>query len=485
MRYRQRKSIIPNFIAYSALVLWPFVSFILFQIMSARKAIIWSILGAFLLLPVGTGFDAPGIPNMDKTIIPNLSVLVWSVIFARYKIIVIPRNKILVSLMLLYISSPFLTMLNNQEPLRLSVSSLPGMTIYDGVSVLAGQLIILIPFLIGYSSFKTESDIRDILKALLMAALAYSILILWEVRMSPQLHAQLYGFSSSDFVQQVRADGFRATVFLGHGLTVAIFVGMATVAAVGMWRDRMHVFGLPGAAYTMFLLFILILCKSLGALILAFLFSIASYLLRYRHMITILAISGIIIVAYPLLRGTGLIPINTIAEVSSKFSSDRGASLQTRIDNEEALLHKAAEKPIFGWGTWGRGRIYKTHWSGKFDYDATITDGTWIIIISSFGWAGYIATFGLLAYPTARGFQNRKLFAKFPSFIVLMGVLVVNLFDLLPNSSLTPITWLIAGALAGFTPRHSREKKVFTEESFLSNQRQPSLHHGVHQYGRM
>lgn len=434
--------------------------------MSARKAIIWSILAGYLLLPVGTGFDAPGIPNMDKTLIPNLSVLVWALMFARHKVIVIPRNKVLVGLMLLYVASPFFTMLNNQEPLRLSVSSLPGMTIYDGVSLLAKQMIELVPFLIGYSSFKMESDIREVLKALLMAALAYSILILWEVRMSPQLHTQIYGFFPHDFSQQVRAGGYRAVVFLGHGLVVAIFVGMATVAAVGMWRDQMRVFGLSGAVYSVFLLLILILCKSVGALILAIVFGIGSYMLRYRTMISILAISGLIIVSYPALRGAGFIPIKSIAALSAEISTDRAASLQTRIDNEEMLLEKTVEKPVFGWGTWGRGRIYKSDWSGTFDYDDTITDGTWIIIISGFGWAGYIASFGLLAYPTARAFRNRKRFAKFSSFVVLLGVLVINLFDLLQNSSLTPVTWLIAGALAGFTPRHDKENIEYTEQPF-------------------
>ena len=432
------------------------------------------------MLPVGTGFDAPGIPNMDKTLIPNLSVLVWALIFAHHKIIVIPRNKILVGLMLLYVSSPFLTMLNNQEPLRLSVSTLPGMTFYDGISLFFRQIIEIIPFYIGYSSFKRERDIRDILKALIMAALAYSILILWEVRMSPQLHAQLYGFFPHQFAQQIRAGGFRATVFLGHGLAVGIFVGMATVAAFGMWRIRARVFGVPGAAYATYLLFILILCKSVAALVLTIIFGVASCMFRFRSMMTILAISGSIIIAYPVLRGAGLVPIDAIAELSAEFSSDRTASLQTRLENEEMLMEKARERPVFGWGSWGRGRIYKTHWSGKFDYDVTITDGTWIIIISSFGWIGYIACFGTLAYPTVRAFQNRKLFAKFPSFIVLMGVLVVNLFDLLPNSSLTPITWLIAGALSGFAPGHITEKRHLRSSLLPANQLQPFLPYGVH-----
>ena len=426
--------------------------------MSARRAIIWTILAGFLLLPVKTGFDAPGIPNLDKTLIPNLAVLVWALVFARFKVIALPRNKVLVGLMILYVTSPFFTTLNNQAPLQLSVSTLPGMTFYDGLSIAFKQLIELIPFLVGYNAFKTETDLREVLKALVMAALAYSILILWEVRVSPQLHSQIYGFFPHSFAQQFRAGGFRAVVFLGHGLLVAIFVAISTVAAIGLWRNRARVLGLPGIVYTTYLMVVLILCKSVGAIVLAFAIGLATYLLRYRTIISVLAIGGLIIVAYPALRGAGLFPINTIAEISADFSNDRASSLQTRIDNEESLLEKAARKPFFGWGSWGRERIYKTHWTGKFDYDDTVTDGTWIIIISTFGWAGYIACFGLLAYPTARAFRHRKLLAKFPSYVILLGVLVVNLLDLIPNSSLTPITWFISGALSGFIPQQYKAR---------------------------
>ena len=428
--------------------------------MSAKKAIIWTILAGFLLLPVKTGFDAPGIPNFDKTLIPNLAVLVWALVFARFKVVALPRNKVLVGLMILYVTSPFFTTLNNQAPLQLSVSTLPGMTLYDGLSIVSRQLLELVPFLIGYNAFKTESDLHEVLKALVMAALAYSILILWEVRMTPQLHSQLYGFFPHSFSQQFRAGGFRAVVFLGHGLVVAIFVAISTVAAIGLWRNRTRVLGIPGIVYATYLMVVLILCKSVGAIILAFAVGLATYLLRYRTIISMLAVGGLIIVAYPALRGAGLFPINTIAEISADYSNDRASSLQTRIDNEESLLKKAAQKPLFGWGSWGRDRIYKTHWTGKFDYDATVTDGTWIIVISTFGWAGYIACFGLLAYPTARAFKYRKLLANFPSYVILLGVLVVNLLDLIPNSSLTPITWLISGALAGFLPQQYKDGSV-------------------------
>lgn len=426
--------------------------------MSSRKAIIWSLLAGYLLLPVKTGFDAPGIPNMDKTLIPNLSVLLCALIFAKHKVISIPKSGVLVGLMALYVASPFLTTFSNREPLLLSVRALPGMTLYDGIALSVKQMIELIPFMIAYSAFRTEADIREILKALVIAALAYSVLIMWEVRMSPQLHTQIYGFFPHDFGQQMRAGGFRAVVFLGHGLIVAIFVAMALIAAIGLWRDRVRIKGVPGFSYTGILIFVLIISKSFGALLLATFIGAATYLLKYRRLVTILAISGLVIIAYPALRGAGLIPVDKFAAITADYSEDRAGSFQTRIDNEDKLLEKTERKPFFGWGTWGRGRVYTTDWAGN-DVDTTITDGTWIIIISSFGWIGYIACFGLLAYPTFRALRYRRQFSQSGPCVALLAVLVINLFDLLPNASLSPLTWLIAGALSGYQISTYRKKK--------------------------
>ena len=426
--------------------------------MSSRKAIIWSLLAGYLLLPVNTGFDAPGIPIMDKTLIPNLSVLLCALIFAKHKVISIPKSRVLISLMALYVASPFLTTFNNSEPLSLSVSALPGMTLYDGISLSVRQMIELFPFMIAYSALKTEADIREILKALVLAALAYSVLIMWEVRMSPQLHTQIYGFFPHAFGQQIRGGGFRAVVFLGHGLVVAIFLAMAIIAAIGLWRDRTRLMSIPGFGYTSILIFVLIISKSFGALLLAIFIGAASYFLKYRRLVVILAISGLVIIAYPALRGAGLIPVNSIAELVSDYSTERSGSLQFRLDNEDKLLEKTSRKPVFGWGTWGRGRVYTTNWQGN-DIDSTITDGTWIIIISTFGWIGYIACFGLLAYPTFRALRYRRQFSKSGPCVALLAVLVINLFDLLPNASLSPLTWLIAGALSGHQISPYRKKK--------------------------
>ena len=73
---------------------------------------------------------------------------------------------------------------------------------------------------------------------LIVAGLCYSVPMLFEVRMSPQLHTWIYGYFPHSFVQQMREGGFRPVVFLGHGLLTAFFIMSAAVAAAAFWQTR-------------------------------------------------------------------------------------------------------------------------------------------------------------------------------------------------------------------------------------------------------
>ena len=65
-----------NWFATLALLAWPFVALWLYQTRPVNQATLWTILGAFLLLPVGASIKlAEGIPQLDKTSIPNLAAL--------------------------------------------------------------------------------------------------------------------------------------------------------------------------------------------------------------------------------------------------------------------------------------------------------------------------------------------------------------------------------------------------------------------------
>ena len=88
----------------------------------------------------------------------------------------------------------------------------------------------------------------------------------------------------------------------------------------------------------------------------------------------------------------------------------------------------------------------------KSGSDVSVTDGRWIITMGQFGFIGFLAEFGLLALAVVRAAQAAK-FADDDEEQVLLAALAlivaINVVDLLPNASLSPWTWLLAGALLG------------------------------------
>ena len=67
--------ITPNLFAYVALLSWPLIAFCLFRVRPVGQALLWTILGAQLLLPVGTSIKFEMIPVFDKSSIATLSAL--------------------------------------------------------------------------------------------------------------------------------------------------------------------------------------------------------------------------------------------------------------------------------------------------------------------------------------------------------------------------------------------------------------------------
>lgn len=433
----------PNTFAYAALLLWPLVAVLLFNYMHPVRALIWTVLGAYLLLPVDTEFDFAGLPSFDKSTIPNIVALFCCILFVREKWRLIPRDGLIVALALTFIFSPFVTALNNGAPVIREVVSLPAMSQYDALSQATTNAITLIPFLLGSALIATATYRRWLLEALLIAGLVYSIPMLAEIRLSPQLHNFAYGFHPHSFGQQMRMGGFRPMVFLGHGLLIGIFCAMTLIAAIALWRQRIKVWQLPPVLPVVYLAVVLVLCKSVGALILGALIGFAVAIMRPKRLALLSAVLTLIVVIYPLPRAAGWIPVETMAEVTRSFSEEREESFVTRLTNENFLLERAEQKRFFGWGSWGRNRT-----AAEETGIATITDGTWIIVIGCWGWVGYIALFGLLGVPSLKLLRyHRRLNALTMNDAALFAMLAVNLLDLIPNSSLRPLTWLIAGAL--------------------------------------
>src|SRR6056297_2639840 len=226
----------PNMIAYFALLVWPVVAVLLFRRLPLRRAIIWTVLGGYLLLPTRTGVDLPLLPAFDKIFIPAASALLLCLSRLRSPLELLPRGPVPRLLAIVFLLGPFITVALNGAPVIFGPRVLPGLAPYDAFSFGLSHAVLLVPFLLGQRFLADEAALRDLLTAIAVAGVAYSLPALFEVRMSPQLHTWVYGFFPHQFLQQIRFDGFRPVVFLGHGLAVALFFSMAFLAAAALWK---------------------------------------------------------------------------------------------------------------------------------------------------------------------------------------------------------------------------------------------------------
>ncbi|MEM1297810.1 MAG: hypothetical protein AAGH68_00930 [Pseudomonadota bacterium] len=434
----------PGWPAYAALLAWPLVAVVHFRILPRPNAVIWTVLGGYLALPVAVSYDLPILPAMDKSTLPALSALALCLLTTiRTSGTWLPRGTLARGLLAIFLVVPLITALQNPSPVDAGGVALPGMTLYDGASLALEHLMLAIPFLLGLRFFASPQTHRTLVAAMAVGGIMYSLPILIELRLSPQLHNWVYGFFPHSFAQQIRQGGYRPVVFLGHGLLVATFVAAALVAASAMWRSSNGPWRQRWAAAAALLAALLVLCKSLGALALGALGAVVVALGGRR--LARLAMLGVVAmtIAYPALRTSNVLPVSAIVTTVEQVRPERAQSLRFRLDNETILLARAQARPAFGWGGWNRNRVYDSR-----ARDISVTDGRWIIVLGQFGWVGYLAEFGLLCLGLLLlcGPHGRSL----PFATGAVGVLLaMNLLDMLPNASMSPLTWLMAGAMLG------------------------------------
>lgn len=459
----------PNGIAYLMLLIWPFVCLLMFRKLKLERALIWSILGGYLFLPPLAEFNLPLVPGMDKVSIPNLSVLLILLFATKEKVTLWPEARTAQLLVLGLVLSAVPTVMTNSDPILFEVlrdadpivfivDQLPGQSIRDIGSVLIAQVLTLVPFLLARQFLSTEDGLREILLALMVGALIYSIPALIEIRFSPQMNVWVYGFFQHSFEQMMRAGGFRPIVFLPHGLWVALFFCTGLLAAAAFARAAPPVDRFRAFAVVAYLAVLLILCKSLASLAYGVVLTPLVLFAPQRWLIRLAVVFAIVAVGYPMLRNAQLIPLEAIVAKVETFNPARAQSLEYRFNNEEQLLMRTAEKPLFGWGGWGRSLIR----DGETGEILSIPDGRWIIIFGTFGWLGYICEFGLLALPLLMMglyIRRQKEGVLSPFVAPLCIVLGITMMDMLLNATLTPLTWLCAGALLGHAerlmPRHA------------------------------
>ncbi|MBN8187895.1 hypothetical protein JF540_14460 [Salipiger thiooxidans] len=440
----------PNPLAYLMLAVWPVVTIVLFRRLPVDRALILSLMLGYLFLPEPpAAFDLPLAPPLVKHNIPALTAFAFVLWKYGPQGLILPQSPVGKLLLITFVLSPVMTAMTNTDPVFFGQIGLPGLGIKDALALVVQQFLLVLPFLLARQYLADGGAQRYFLLALMVCGLIYSVPMLIEMRLSPQLNRWIYGYYQHLFGQSIRANGYRPVVFLYHGLWVALFIFTSAVAALALWRldARMHSFRTVAAA--LYLTLILVLSKSLGALIFA-VGAIPMVVFFSRQMqIKVAILIGLLAIGYPVMKGTHLVPEERILAAVSQFDEERSYSLEFRFDNENVLLDRAYQKPVFGWGSWGRNQILDPV-SGA---SLTVTDGRWIIVIGVYGWVGFLAEFGLLVLPLLllwREAMATREDAISPFIAPLSLLLAINIFDMLPNATLTPLTWLLAGALTGY-----------------------------------
>jgi hypothetical protein len=442
-----------SLLAYVALIVFVPLSGVAFMVLRPPAAVATVLIAATLFLPERVEFDAPLVPPMGKVTISGLCALVGVLVTSRSRIVGALPDRYVVGLSGSLLVANIFTTLTNRDSLVYGSTFIEGLTLHDAISdTVRITLSAVIPFVLGYSLFRTRQDLIDLMRVLVIAALVYVPFVLVELRMSPQFHRWVYGFHQHEFVQTIRDGGYRPMVFMQHGLALANFMFAGLSAATVLAKLRVSVLGFPAWIPALVLGVILVLCKSMAALLYGLVVVPIVLFWQPGTQVRLAVFLAIVVLAYPALRSTGAFPTQALVDLSSRVAQERAESLGQRFWHEDQLVKKARERPLFGWGGFGRNRIYDAEGT-----DRSVTDGAWIGTYGSGGAAGFICIFGLLTIPVFRGRRAlRRLGAPERVLLAAMALLVgFGDIDLLPNGLFSALPLFFAGALGG-AARESR-----------------------------
>ena len=250
-----------------------------------------------------------------------------------------------------------------------------------------------IPYLAGRLYFGTYDGLKELGLGMFIGALVIAPLALIEMVISPQFHIIFYGYYPHDFSQTKRGVGYRPSVFMKHGLELAIYNASAVVMGWQLFLRKSIVRVVPWLNVPLFpavvgLSVILLISRSSGALMLCLLaLAMLQAAVMFRTKLPLLLLV-LLPLAYMNLRATGAWDGQNLIEASKKLTGneERVGSLSFRLFNENLLVEKARLRPVFGWA--GYQRSFVTDENGRF---ISVPDGMWILTLGKNGLFGLTA----------------------------------------------------------------------------------------------
>lgn len=422
----------------------------LFRLLPVPAATATALISSAIFLPELTEIDPPLVPPINKHSIGALVALLGCLWVAPARIG--PKRFGAGSdwLIVALVASAWVTVATNGEAAFTTAKRLDPLGLRDGISMGVRDLLLIgIPYYLGRCLIRTPRELNSLFTVLVVLGLAYGVLILYESRMSPQLHRMLYGLHPNNFSKVFRLGGYRPMVFMESGLAVAIFMWTCAMAGFGLMRARLPVAAIPGPAVSAVLAFLLAICRSLGALLYGFVSLPALALTPRRAVPVVIAVLVFGILAYPTLRFLDLISTDAVRSVAARIDEDRADSLAFRFLNEDQIVERTKQKVLFGWGGFLRSRVQVDTLE-----EVRAADGFWVIMLGQRGLVGLGLTLALLVWPQIRVarrlpyVRDRRSHALLTALALIVGV---RSFDMLPNGLYGVLPFFLAGALFGVT----------------------------------
>jgi hypothetical protein len=431
-----------NTFAAAALIGWIPISIALFAVFAPRTATLVSMLGGWMFLPEYK-LIASGLPDYTKGAAVSLGALLGLACFG---------GRHLAGLRLGRHDLPMLAWC--LVPAAASLANDRGLN--DAIAVTLARLLQWgIPYLVGRAMFPSPEDLTELARALFVAGLVYAPFCLWEVRMSPQLHAMVYGFAQHSFVQCLRMDGYRPMVFMEHGLMVGLWMTVATAAGFALWRyGGLRSLGrLPAGPLLLALLVTTVLCKSTGALVLLVL--VACAIVGTRALRSRLPLQALI--AAPALFVFARIGLGWEAKdltaMIENYAPDRARSVEFRIVAERAMLSAVWRRPLLGWSSWGVDPSFDARGSAQ----PVIRDSYWIITASNYGLVGLALFFCLFCVPLLALVRRTPVHEwrspRFAGTVVVALALWAFVCDCLLNAMINPAYIVALGGVTSLAAR--------------------------------
>jgi len=364
-----------------ALLAWIVVSFAMTAVLPGYKAFTWAFLGAMFFLPsnLEESFQIPGLPILAKDAVVTYGMLPATILFHWQHLR--PRNWRDLLLIAMAGFAAYTSVVN-------------GLSLYDGASTALSYMVqmVLIIYLMRVH-LRTRDHAKYFLKSLFQLSICYTAFLVWEWRMSPQLHTEVYGYFPHSFLQMARGNFYRPVVFFGHGLEVAYLYAAVVLIGYAFLRNRE-----PGITPVTvgFTVIGLLSTMSLGPI----LFALFGWTLMKIHErravgpVVTLVPFGVLLVCLHCCGDRS--NFSFILEFFRKISPDRAESLDYRLYAFELYITNIMNHPLFGHGTWSRGRI-----------EGVATDSSLLIYLLAYGSAFTLCLYAW--YHCQLTFLRRKL----------------------------------------------------------------------------